>query len=62
MTAARISGPAPTRYFDDFAVGERFVTGEETLSEAEIVAFARRFDPSRSTSIPRAQPTAPMAA
>ena len=45
MTAAHISGPAPARYFDDFAVGERFVTGEETLSEAEIVAFARRFDP-----------------
>ena len=41
MTAARSS----PRYFDDFEAGERFVTGEETLSEAEIVAFARRFDP-----------------
>ena len=41
MTAA----PSPPRYFDDFEAGARFVTGEETLSEAEIVAFARRFDP-----------------
>ena len=36
---------SPARYFDDFATGERFVTGERTLSEAEIVAFAQRFDP-----------------
>ena len=45
MTATRAPGPAAARHFDDFAVGERFVSGEETLSEAEIVAFARRFDP-----------------
>ena len=41
MTAAR---PSP-RYFEDFEAGERFVTGEWALSEAEIVAFARAFDP-----------------
>ena len=34
-----------TRYFDDLAEGERFVTGEWALDEAEIVAFARAFDP-----------------
>ena len=33
------------RYFDDLKEGERFVTGERTLGEAEIVAFAREFDP-----------------
>ncbi len=33
------------RWFDDIAAGERFVTGAATLSEAEIVAFAQRFDP-----------------
>ena len=33
------------RWFDDIAAGERFVTGAATLREAEIVAFARRFDP-----------------
>ena len=45
MTAARSSGPPPARYFDELAEGERFVTGEWTLAEAEIVAFARAFDP-----------------
>ena len=37
--------PAAARYFDDLKEGERFVTGEWTLDEAEIVAFARAFDP-----------------
>ena len=41
MTATR----ATARYFDELEIGERFVTGEWTLSEAEIVAFARTFDP-----------------
>ena len=41
MTAPRVS-PC---YFDDLTEGERFVTGEWTLDEAEIVAFAREFDP-----------------
>ena len=33
------------RYFDDLKEGERFVTGTWTLDEAEIVTFAREFDP-----------------
>ena len=41
MTAPRVS----PRYFGELNVGERFVTGEWTLGEAEIVAFARAFDP-----------------
>ena len=41
MTAPRVS----PRYFDDLKEGERFVTGRWTLDEAEIVAFAREFDP-----------------
>ena len=41
MTAA----PAAARYFDELKEGERFVTGGWTLDEAEIVAFARAFDP-----------------
>ena len=45
---ARHRQPDPVttaRWFDDIAAGERFVTGAATLSEAEIVAFAQRFDP-----------------
>ena len=41
MTAPRAS----PRYFDELKEGERFVTGTWTLDEAEIVAFAREFDP-----------------
>ena len=37
--------PAAARYFDELKESERFVTGEWTLDEAEIVAFARAFDP-----------------
>ncbi|MFP6871212.1 MAG: MaoC/PaaZ C-terminal domain-containing protein [Nitrospinota bacterium] len=33
------------RYFDDFQVGERFVSESGTISEAEIFEFARRYDP-----------------
>jgi acyl dehydratase len=32
------------RYFDDFQVGERFVSRDVTLSEAEILDFALRYD------------------
>ena len=33
------------RYLDDFAVGDSFQTAGYTLTEDEIVDFARRFDP-----------------
>ncbi|MCF4164677.1 MaoC family dehydratase [Zavarzinia compransoris] len=32
-------------YFEDFEVGGCAVHGEKTVSEAEIIAFAREFDP-----------------
>ena len=32
------------RYFDDFQVGERFVSRGATLSEAQILDFALRHD------------------
>ena len=41
MTQAR----AAARYFGELTEGERFVTGELALGEAEIVAFAEQFDP-----------------
>ena len=47
MTADRAPGRTPesARYFDDLKPGERFITGEWALDEAEIVSFARQFDP-----------------
>lgn len=35
----------PVRYFDDFAIGERFVTPGITVTESEIIDFALRYDP-----------------
>jgi acyl dehydratase len=35
----------PDYYFDDFHVGMRFETAAAAVSEADIIAFARQFDP-----------------
>ena len=34
-----------TRYLDDLAPGDRFGSGEAVLSEEEVLAFARAYDP-----------------
>ena len=34
-----------TKYFDDFAVGDKFVTAERALTEAMILDFAQDYDP-----------------
>jgi acyl dehydratase len=39
------SAPLPVRYFDDFAVGDRFAAGAARLDEAEMLAFAVAYDP-----------------
>ena len=33
------------RYLDDFAIGQRFDLGSFSLTTADIVAFAKRYDP-----------------
>ena len=33
------------RYFEDFKVGDRFVSGGMTMTEAGIIEFARQWDP-----------------
>ena len=33
------------RYFEDFRLGERFVSGSHTMTEAAIIDFARQWDP-----------------
>jgi acyl dehydratase len=37
--------PVNDRYFEDFKVGDRFVSGGMTLTEAAIIDFARQWDP-----------------
>ena len=34
-----------TRFFDDFAVGDKFTTAEREITEAMILDFARDYDP-----------------
>ena len=34
----------PTRYFDDYALGDVFVTDSVTVTESQILRFAREFD------------------
>ena len=36
-----------TLFFDDLALGQRFTSGTEEVTEAEIKAFASRYDPQR---------------
>lgn len=33
------------RYFEDVKTGDRFHTGEQEVTEAEIIAFGRQYDP-----------------
>lgn len=37
--------PTTTRYLEDLAVGERFVTGSATVTAEDILGFARCYDP-----------------
>jgi acyl dehydratase len=39
------AAPTDDRYFEDYAIGAAHEYGYETISEAEILAFARLYDP-----------------
>jgi acyl dehydratase len=47
MAYATFSTPTSDRYFEDYQVGATYELGDYALTEAEIVDFARRFDPQR---------------
>jgi len=47
MAFARFETPRDQRYFEDYVVGATYELGSFTLSEAEIIEFATRFDPQR---------------
>jgi acyl dehydratase len=42
------------RYFDDFTIGESFETAAYTVTAAEIIAFAKQFDPQPMHTDPEA--------
>lgn len=45
MSAIPPTGAATLRYLDDLQSGDRFVSGEHALDEAQITSFAAQFDP-----------------
>jgi len=45
MTGDNIAVPPEDRYFEDYLPGAVFECGDIPVSEAEIIEFARRFDP-----------------
>lgn len=47
MSLTTFKTPPHDRYFEDYEVGATYELGRFTLSEAEIIDFARRFDPQR---------------
>lgn len=44
-TMTQTPGAATLHYLDDLRVGDRFVSGEYALDEAQITSFAAQFDP-----------------
>ena len=53
MSATEVAVPVEDRYFEDYVPGAVFEYGQIPVIEAEIVEFARRFDP-QYISIPTA--------
>ena len=45
MSATEFAVPVENRYFEDYVPGSVFEYGEIPVTEAEIIEFARRFDP-----------------
>lgn len=49
----------PVRYFEDYPVGAVFSVGEIAVEEAEVIAFATRFDPQPMHTDPAAAANGP---
>jgi len=45
MRVMAVSKPLKQRWFEDYATGEVFEFGQHTVTEDEIIEFARRYDP-----------------
>jgi len=50
----------PLQSFDELSLGQRFVFGEFALTEAEIIAYAEKFDPQPFHTDPVAAKSAPL--
>ena len=45
MSPANFAVPAEDRYFEDYLAGAVFECGRTPVTDAEIIEFARRYDP-----------------
>jgi hypothetical protein len=61
LSATQFAVPVEDRYFEDYLPGTVFEYGEIPVTEAEIIEFARRFDPNTSMSTPMPRPEARLA-
>jgi acyl dehydratase len=59
LTQSDLAVPVEHRYFEDYAPGTVCVYGDIAMSEAEMVEFARRYDPQRIHTDPEAAASGP---
>ena len=54
MSHSTFGGPSGVRYFEDYKAGSVYEFGSIGVDEAEVIEFARRFDPQVFHSDPEA--------
>ena len=59
-TTSNFAAPVDQRYLDDYIAGSAFEFGQISLSEDEIIDFARRFDPQPIHTELKQRRTAPL--
>ncbi len=59
MTLSQFAVPAPDRHFEDYVPGSVFEFGSISLSQPEMIDFARRYDPQPMHTDPEAATKGP---
>jgi acyl dehydratase len=59
MSTAELAAPVPERYFEDYIPGSVYEFGSAKVEEADIIDFAKRFDPQEFHTDPEAAARGP---
>ncbi len=59
MSKSIFATPVEDRYFEDYSAGAVYEFGAITVEEAEVIAFAKRFDPQPFHTDPEAAKQSP---
>ncbi|MGP0057910.1 MAG: MaoC family dehydratase [Beijerinckiaceae bacterium] len=59
MNLSEFSVPRERRYFEDYVEGAKFEYGPISVDEAEVIAFAKRYDPQTMHTDPQAAARGP---